>query len=358
MFRPLVCASAFITLAARGSEATTSDFESAPTSGPSAETSQLEPFDLAVTTSESGGGVTHTVDTPNGPVEVPVDLTRVTALNEFAAMNLLAVGVVPTVVYGAFGSVVGQELLAEASSEIRSQEGFSTPNIEDVAASEPELIVYSTEGGLADIYDPLSTIAPTVELPSDVPWREAIAGATRAVDRDDEAERQVSVLDKKIEALSARVAEQPTSVSILADTYGMVFAASMNSPLSGLPEEIGISRPAAVTEGTPDETFTAAVMISTKNLTDHDADAVVVLSGAFYNEQTLLDAPTFDALPAVVDGRSVVADGDLWFGTFPFAVFWVLTDVEAILDGAGQDGIGTLDDVDDHWADYNQLVAS
>lgn len=50
--------------------------------------------------------------------------------------------------------------------------------------------------------------------------------------------------------------------------------------------------------------------------------------------------PTFQALPAVRDGRSFVVDSDMWLGTVPFAVHWVLDDLEALLGGEGAGGIG------------------
>jgi iron complex transport system substrate-binding protein len=96
-------------------------------------------------------------------------------------------------------------------------------------------------------------------------------------------------------------------------------------------------------------------MISTEVLGDHDADRVVVLKGAFYDEQAFLRAPTFQALPAVVE-RSVIADGDLWFGTFPFAIYWTLLDLTALHTGAGEDGIGAEDDVEARLAAFQELT--
>lgn len=83
-----------------------------------------------------------------------------------------------------------------------------------------------------------------------------------------------------------------------------------------------------------------------------------MIGGASYdNADTLLDASTFQALPAVTDGRSVVVDGDMWFGTYPFAIYWLLEDLAALHDGDGQDGIGTLDDVEQRWAAFEDVLS-
>lgn len=306
-------------------------------------------------------GTSRTVDSPNGPIVVPVDPERVVALDEYAGMNLLALGVVPSVVYGAYQSEVGQQVLAAAGAEIRAMDGFGTPNVEDVAATRPEVIVFTTEGAYADVYPQLSAIAPTLELPYSVPWREAIEATAEAVGRPDEAAHLISVLEARIAELAAEVAAAPTSISILGDTQGMVFAASTTSPLAHVIDEAGFTRPTAQAEGAADPVFDSAIMISTEVLSEHDADVIAVLSGAFYEPRTFLDAPTFQALPAVRDGRSVVVDGDLWFGSFPFALFWLLEDLTAIHDGLDrdsldQDDIGDADDVDARWAAFEALV--
>lgn len=311
-----------------------------------------------VATTAEDVAATRIVDTPNGPIEVPVDLERITVIDEYAGMNLLALGVVPTVVYGSYQSVVGQQVLSDAGAEIRAMDGFALPNIEDVAATDPDLILFSTEGAFADAYEDLSAVAPTLELPYAVPWRDAIMATGEAVARVDEAERLIGLLEAEIDELAARVAAEPMSISILGDTLGAVFAVSMEAPLSHLLEEVGFTRPVAQAEGEPDTGFTSAIMISTEVLDEHDADRIVVMSGAFYAERTFLDAPTFQALPAVEDGRSVVADGDLWFGTFPFAIYWVLQDLAALHAGEDQDGIGTEADIAPRWAEFEALTGA
>lgn len=312
-------------------------------------------------TEPSSPGETRVVETMQGPVEIPSQPESITVLDEYAGMSLLAFGVVPDVVYGSFGSVVGQQVLAEAGSEVRPMADFGAPNLEDVAATEPDIILYSSEGAYLDIHEELSAIAPSVELPYSVPWRDAITAVGGVVGGEDEAARLIGIIEGEIATLAESVAADPMSISILGDTYGMVFAASMTSPLSSVVDEAGFDRPEAELDGEPDPTFDSAVMISTETIGDHDADVVAVLSGEFYEERTFLDAPTFQALSAVQAGRSVVVDGDLWFGTYPFAILWLLEDLGAVHEAfvAGDDvqaRVGDVDDVIARWEAFETLI--
>lgn len=298
----------------------------------------------------------RSVDTPFGPVEVPANPRRVVALDEYAALNAMALGVQPSLVFTAYQSEVGGLVLADAGIETQPASAEAV-NFEAVAAASPDLIILSSEGAAAPSFEQLSEIAPTVPLPYNVPWREAIETTGEIFGREAESERLLGILEGELSELQASVANEPQSISILADTYGLVFAASMRSPMSELIDEAGFTRPVAQAEGEPDTTYEAAVMISLENLSDHDADLVVVLSGAYYNAATFTDAPTFAALGAVEDGRSVVVDGDMWFGTYPFAFWWLMQDLSALHAGEGQDGVGAVDDVTARWTAFEELVS-
>lgn len=300
---------------------------------------------------------TRSVQTEFGEVEVPVDPQRVVALDEYAALNALAVGIEPILVFATFQSEVGGVVLDEAGIEVQPGSAEGAPNFEAIAAAQPDLILFTTEGALTSNVETLRTIAPAVSLPYTTPWRDVIRATADVFDRGADADRLIDVLDGRIEALHAEVATDPPSMSILADSLGATFSVAMKSPLAQVVEEVGFTRPPVEADGVADPTFDSAVMLSLETLAEHDADLVVVLSGAYYNAQTLLDAPTFQALPAVRDGRSVVVDGDMWFGTYPFAIWWLLDDLTALHDGRGQDGIGGPDDVAARWAAFEEATS-
>jgi len=298
---------------------------------------------------------TRLVDTELGQVEVPLRPERVVALDEYAALNMMALGHEPVLVFASYQSEVGGVVLDDAGIEVQAATAEEGPNFEAVAAALPDLIVYTTEGAVAPSFERLSEIAPAVSLPYNVPWREAITATAEVFGEEGEGQRLIGVLEDHLAPLQEAVAAEPRSMSVLGDTYGLVFGASMDSPLAAVLEEAGFDRPAAQAEGTPDPTFTAAVVTSLETIGDHDADLVIVLSGAYYRAETFLEAPTFQVLPAVQDGRSFVVDGDMWFGTYPFAIYWLVEDLRALQAGEGQEAVGTLDDVDARWAAFQEL---
>lgn len=300
---------------------------------------------------------TRTIDTEFGPVEVPLEPRRVVALDEYAALNAMAIGVEPVLVFGSFQSEVGGVVIADAGIEVSAAASEDGPNFEAIAAADPDLILFTTEGALATSHEQLSAIAPAVSLPYSTPWRDVIDATAAVFGRTEAAAGLIAAVEARMAPLQEALDEAPMSVSILADSLGMTFAASMVSPMSQIIDEVGFARPPAQRDGEPDTTFDAAIPISLETVGDHDADVVVVLSGAYYAAETILDAPTFQALPAVVEGRSVVVDGDMWFGTYPFAIVWLLEDLAAIHSGEGQAGIGTTDDISARWAAFEELAA-
>lgn len=299
----------------------------------------------------------HVVDTEFGPVEVPADPATVVALDEYAALNALALGVEPALVFASFQSVVGGEVLTDAGIEVVPGSAEAGPNFEAIAAADPDLILFTTEGAWASNFEELSAIAPSVSMPYDTPWRDVVAFTAEVLDRGAEADVLVAAVESRLAELQAALADDPQSLSILGSSMGLHFGVSSVSPLARIVDEAGFTRPAAQADGAADEVFTSAVPLSLETLGDHDADTVAVLSGAYYDQDVFLEAPTFQALPSVAAGRSVVVDGDLWFGTYPFAVYWLLEDLAAIHAGAGQDGIGTVEDAPARLAAFDELVA-
>lgn len=299
----------------------------------------------------------RTVEAALGTVEIPVNPQRVLALDEYAAMNLLAVGITPLEVIGSYGSHVSQQILIESGVAISDTVDETVINFELVAALEPDVIVMTAESAFLGNYDQLSAIAPTITLLYSAPWRTVIETTGATFGREAESSAIVAALEGRLAEVAEVVAKSDSeSLSILGDTYGITFGVSHLAPLAEVVLDTGLVQPKAQSEAEAMAGFESVVPVSTELLEDHDADLVVVLSGDFYNERTLLDAATFQALPAVKDGRSFVVDGDMWFGSHPFAIFWTLEDIEGLVSGDGQAGIGELEDTADRWAAYQSML--
>jgi iron complex transport system substrate-binding protein len=92
----------------------------------------------------AAAGETRTVtDVVGDEVEIPVDPQRIVALDEPAALNLLAIGITPDVAFQGWKTVVPAELLESRGIEILTTAGYY-PELEEVAALDPGLIVIST----------------------------------------------------------------------------------------------------------------------------------------------------------------------------------------------------------------------
>lgn len=304
----------------------------------------------------AAGQPVRTVETEMGPVEIPAQPQRIVALDEYAAMNMLALGVEPAVVWGSYNSEISQRVLAEAGIEVAEGSVATGIDFEAVAADGPDLIVLTAEPAFLESYEQLSAIAPTVVLPNDQPWRDAIRSTATTFDRSAEGDRLIGLLEGRIGDLAAEVQADPASISLLGNILEMLFAVSNQAPLSGLIDEVGLTRPAAQADGTPFEGYDSIIVLSSEVLAEHDADLVVVFAGNDYDAAAVTSLPTFQALPAVVDGRSFEVDGGMWFGTFPFAIAWILDDLTAMTGGEGRAGLGTVDDADARWADFRALI--
>lgn len=321
----------------------------------------LDSADADASTEEAsaeGGAVeTHTVQTDLGAVEIPVDPQRILALDEYAAMNMLVLGVTPAEVVGAYGSHVSQELLTGNGVAISETADEMLVNFELIAALAPDVIVMTAESAFLGHYDQLSEIAPTVTLLYSAPWREVITKTGETFMREEEAVQAIAAVEAQLAEVAAKVeASDVETLSILGETYGITFGVSSTAALSGVIEELGLGRPADQLDAEPMAGFESVAPISTELLEGHDADLIAVLSGDYYDENVLLEAPTFKDLPAVKDGRSVVVDGDMWFGTHPFAVYWIAEDIANLVEGNGQDGVGVLEDTQERWAAFEELL--
>lgn len=308
-------------------------------------------------------GPTRTVDTYFGPVEIPAAPQRIVALDEYSALGLLAVGGRPAHVIGSYQSVIGRRVLEEAGIDVVDGAPDLSINFELVSSWEPDLIVLTQDVMTDDLFSTLSDIAPTVMLPYVVPWREAIANYGTLLDEPARAGALIAALEQRIDEVAEltpppldAAADAPT-LSVMANTMGMLFVLTPEAPISTVLAELGWTQPRAQLDGEPDPMFVMAMLLSPEQLADHDADVVVVLGGStYYDAAAVTVLPTFQTLPAVQDGRFYEADGDMWFGTYPFAIYWAIEDVALIAEGADQDEIGTLDDTTARWEAFEALA--
>lgn len=134
---------------------------------------------------ESG---TRTIATAYGDVEVPVAPQRVVAVSYDTPWQLMAVGVTPVAVqdYGQWISEFTAEQQAFVDG-IPTIGAFGEPNLEAIAAADPDLIVGDAYEIDESLYDQLSAIAPTAIIGGDDrgDWKAISAGIADAAGAGD-----------------------------------------------------------------------------------------------------------------------------------------------------------------------------
>lgn len=302
-------------------------------------------------TGGSDGSGTRTVAQETGEVEIPTDAERIVALDEYAAVNLLAVGVTPQEAFAFFEDAALEAVLESEGIEVRPT---SEPNLEAIAATDPDLIVFTSEAETLELYDEFSAIAPTVVIPFDQPWQEVVRFTGKAFGREGRADDLVGAVERRCERLGGQLENPPPSLSVLGYTGDNFYTPAPQVPMSRVIEECGFTRPPAQTSGEVTQTI---IVLSPEVLAEHDADTVAVLGGSGYNADAVADIPTFRALPAVQDGRTAELNGDIWFGNHPFAIYWMIADLELIPEGgSAREELGTPDDAVDRWAAFDELL--
>jgi iron complex transport system substrate-binding protein len=300
------------------------------------------------------GPDTRTVVQALGTVEVPAQPSRILALDEYAALSMLGVGVRPDLVFATLSSQLGGGVLREAGVTVQDEPTFLTePDIEKTAAAGPDMIVMSDAGSLPAQFERINAVAPTIALLYSAPWRDVVTATGTAFDRPEAAAQLVGRIEGRIAEVRGALGGRPHTLSILLGYAGEVFTPTDTTPLAGLVEEAGFTRiPSEVgLPGTQDGNIAA---ISAETLGAHDADSAALLNGGYYDSATVRESATYAALPVVRDGRAVDVDGDMWFGSHPFAISWILDDLAAIATGTGAPG--TSADAAARWATFQDLV--
>ncbi|MEH0349114.1 ABC transporter substrate-binding protein [Rhodococcus qingshengii] len=259
---------------------------------------------------------------------------KLLALDEFAALNALTLGVKPDTVFATLQSQAAKEILQSEGIEVVDKPTFfQSPDVEQIAAVHPDRILLSDVGSLTSITAQANEIAPTTVLAYAAPWREVLNTAATALGRESEAREIVSRLETKFAEVSGTVEAQPQTLSVLVGFSGGIYTVIPESPMSSIIEEAGFGRPQAELDAKiGPNTGVATSSVSGEEVGQHAADAMVVTSGNIYDGALVHANPLFNEISAVKAGRTADVSGELWFGSYPFAVYWILEDLEALAD--------------------------
>lgn len=288
----------------------------------------------------SAAGEARVVTHEFGETSVPADPSAVVAIDEYAALDLLSVGITPSVVFTTWGSEIGQDILREAGATIVPVAMGDGVSAETVLAQHPDLVVFTSIGD-PTFYDSIAGEVPTLPIPSTTtPWRDKLVVLGDAFGEQDRAADLTAALEARLDALHDAAA-WPSSVSALMYNSGILAVPTGSAPSSQLFGELGITMPSL--QRAPSESGSPYAPLSPELLGEQDADLVLVFAEGVYDAAAVEATPGFSALGAVARGDVAEVNGDMWFGTHALAISWMLDDLEA-LTAHRLDGVGTAAD--------------
>lgn len=278
---------------------------------------------------------TRTIKHLAGTTEVPVAPQRIVTLqDQNALLPLLELGVRPVASAGRTdddGSQSFRRTQGYDTSGIEFVGEYGEPNLEAIAAQRPDLII-SDEFGAEGVYDKLSQIAPTVFVQVfERPLSEALMDFAAVVGAEERAEELRADYDRRIKEFRAALGDDldDTTVSLLAagDPGTFYQADAGGQALFTVMNDLEVPRPAA--QG--DNSDVTRPQFSLEQLSEHDADAVIVVSFGDGGADELISSKLWDNLAATRAGQSSVIDGTTTVGSAWGKMDVFLDELERIL---------------------------
>lgn len=289
----------------------------------------------------ASAGSTRVVDTPAGPVAVPIAPERVVTVDWYTLPDLLELGTVPVGAPLDLGDTLLPDQLPvyEAMTKVGNVYAL---DFEAIAELSPDLII-GVDAYNADAYPTLSAIAPTVLLPveSSGDWPALAAGVADLLGGSDRLVALRTAYDDRAAALAADHADVlgSTTWAIVSggrtsSGSGTTYAWLANSTTGQLMTDAGFHL-AAVSAATSENGFQELSYEQLGELADADA----ILTSAGPDGQVdpisadMVAQPLFQTLPAAMAGH-IVPVHQLWPASYGQAVA-LLDELDAALSAFG-----------------------
>ncbi|MFT3851271.1 MAG: iron-siderophore ABC transporter substrate-binding protein [Ilumatobacteraceae bacterium] len=274
----------------------------------------------------------HVVTHAMGETEVPGTITRLVVLDSSFLDAAIALGVTPV---AATEGVAGAGLpayLGDATAQVQLVGQTTEPNLEQIAAMRPDLILGAKVRHEA-IYDQLSAIAPTVfSESSGTNWTEQVRLTGESLNRAGEAAGLLADFDARAKDVGAEIGAPGTSAVIVRFIPGQIRlygpATFSGSVLTAVGFDLG--------DKGYDPSYGMAV-ISAEQVDMLDTDVIFatnpeVESGGATSTDRGAVAALWSALPAVQNGRQFdILDSTWMTGIGVIGANAILDDLEAKL---------------------------
>jgi iron complex transport system substrate-binding protein len=309
---------------------TTSTTAPASSSAPSAPPASSAPADGAATTAAppDAGAFPRVVEHAMGTTEVPAAPTRVLALDMSFVDAALALDtpIIGYVLYqdpeGSLPAYFG-DALTTLAADATYMGDLLEPNLEQIAAAQPDLILTSKVRHEA-LYPQLSAIAPTIMSESaGAGWKDNIRLSARALGQEARAEEVIGAYEDRAAAVGAAInaaADDPV-VSVIRVASLDAFRIYQRASFIGVVlDDAGLARPANQQSLDPASFMVEA---SYENLAEADAGADRLFYTIFGNEdpsdeqanagRALLEGnPLWANLPTVQAGHALEMSDETW----------------------------------------------
>ena len=197
-------------------------------------------------TAQTGG--TRTVAHAMGETKVPLNPQRVVVLEEGPLNSALALGVTPVGAVTALAGTGYPEYLGEKAKGIKSVGLILEPNLEQVAALQPDLII-SVKSRHEKIYPQLAQIAPTVFSETlRGRWQANFAKDAEALGKTTDADRLLADYQRRMDDFKAQMGParlQETLVSVVRFVPGDTYLYTKGSYIGLVLIDAGLRRPPA-----------------------------------------------------------------------------------------------------------------
>jgi iron complex transport system substrate-binding protein len=263
---------------------------------------------------ETSGAFPVTLEHALGSTTVEREPERVVTWGWGAADAAIALGVTPVAIpfqsYGGDDEGVLpwiRQALEEAGEEIPAvlpDTGDEVP-FEEIAATEPDLILAPYSGVTEEQYATLSEIAPVVAYPQEAwstPWRDVVSITGEALGRAEEAEELLADIDARLaDERAAHPEFEGVSLAAVWHQADAFYVYADEDPRVEFMLDLGfVSAPAVDTLETDEATF--YFTLSTERLDELTSDVLVAYATTDEELQGFLRAPYAQVMPQVARG--------------------------------------------------------
>jgi iron complex transport system substrate-binding protein len=288
----------------------------------------------------SGSGETRTFRDALGEKEIPVSPQRIVTMDGYFTLQAaveFGAPVVGSMIANTTGFPWPAVLTEEETEDIEAVGEGSEPNLESIAALDPDLIIGSFHGE-EPWHEQAARIAPTVLIAGpENGWKEYLLNVADACGVTQRAEEVFSSYDERVSDISSRLRDVTLSHLVLASGY---YTTYVQGPKAYAPfailEEVGVRRPPF--EVVENDEMAKDLSLETISRIEGDVMFLNLWSTTEDTEaeerqyEELQRNPLWQRLPAVRNGEVYRVDPGHWmnFGAMRSANL-VLDDIEEYL---------------------------